>query len=92
MCIAPCALAVFAASALARSAEFSASGLWFIYEGSYVLGCLGVGIAAVAAVAEGVRRQIPAIFPRLMGAAAVFGILLLWYARHIYGNPWASRT
>ena len=91
MCIVPCALAVFAASALARHAEFSASGLWFIYEGSFFLGCLGVTITGVAAVAEGVRRQIPAVFPRLMGVAAAIGILLLWYARHIYDNPWTSK-
>lgn len=92
MCIAPCAVALFASSALAHRAKFSASGLWFIYEVSFFVGCVGIGIAAIMAVIEAFRRQIPAAFPWLMGISAVIGIFLLWYAGHIYENPWAPKT
>ncbi len=92
MCIAPSAIALFASWSLARRAEFAPSALWFVYEVSFYAGAVGIGIAAVMAIADAVRRQLPAIFPCLMGAFAIVGILLLWYARHIYQNPWAPTT
>ena len=92
MCIAPSAIALFASWCLARRAEFAPSALWFIYEVSFYIGCVGVGIAVVMAIVEAIRRQIPAIFPCLMGAFAAVGIFLLWYAGHIYQNPWAPTT
>ena len=90
--IAPCAIALFASLALTHRAKFSASGLWFIYEVSFFVGCVGIVIASLAAVVEAFRRQIPAVFPWLMGVSAVTGILLLWYARRIYDNPWIPKT
>ena len=92
MCVAPCAVALFASSALAHRAQFSYSGLWFIYEISFFVGCLGIAITAVMTVVEAVRRQISAIFPWLMGIFAAVGIFLLWYAGHIYQNPWSTKT
>jgi len=92
MCIAPCGVALFASAALAHRAQFSYSGLWFIYEVSFFVGCVGVAIATIMAIVEAVRRQISAIFPWLMGIFAAVGILLLWYAGHIFQNPWAPKT
>lgn len=85
--VAPSAIALFASFALAHRARFPASALWFIYEVSLFAGCVGVGITAVMTVVEAVRRQIAPAFPWLMGIAAVIGIFLLWYAKHIYQSP-----
>ena len=92
MCIAPCAVALFASAALAHRAQFSYSGLWFIYEVSFFVGCVGVAIATVMAIVEAFRRRISPIFPWLMGIFAAVGIFLLWYAGHIFHNPWAPKT
>jgi hypothetical protein len=92
MCIAPSTLALFSSWALAQHADFAPSALWFVFEVSFFLGCVGIAIASVMAVVEGIRRQIPAAFPWLMGIFAAIGIFLLWYARHIYANPWAPTT
>lgn len=92
MYIAPSAVALFASSALAQRARFSYSGLWFIYEVSFFVGCVGVAIVAIMAVVEAIRQRIAPIFPYLMGIVAAVGIFLLWYARHIYRNPWAPTT
>ncbi len=91
MCVAPCAVALFASSALAHRARFSYSGLWFIYEVSFFVGCIGITIALIMAIVEAMRQQIPAIFPWLMAIFAAVGIFLLWYAGHIYQNPWAHK-
>ena len=91
MCIAPCVVALFASSALAHRAKFSYSGLWFIYEVSFFVGCVGVAITAVLAIVEAVRRQVSVIFPLLVGLLAAIGISLLWYAGHVYQNPWTPR-
>lgn len=92
MCIAPCAIALFVSSALAHRIRFSYSGLWFIYEVSFFVGCIGVAVTAIMAVVETRRRQISVVFSWLMGISVVVGIFLLWYARHIYKNPWAPAT
>ncbi|MGA3293094.1 MAG: hypothetical protein ABSE45_03820 [Candidatus Acidiferrales bacterium] len=89
--IAPSALALFASFALAHEA-FPASALWFVYEVSFYAGCVGVGITAILAIVEAIRRQIPPLFPGLMALSVVVGIFLLWWATHIYQNPWAPIT
>ncbi|HXR25747.1 MAG TPA: hypothetical protein VN742_10335 [Candidatus Binataceae bacterium] len=88
--ITPSVVAFFASSALAHEARFPASALWFIYEISLYVGCLGVGVAAALTVIEAIRRQISPVFPCLMGISVIVGISLLWYARHIFRTPWYS--
>jgi uncharacterized membrane protein SirB2 len=87
--VAPSGVAFFASFALAHRARFSASALWFIYEVSLVVGWVTVGFAALAAVVKSVRRQISPAYRWLVGISVLAGILLLWYARHIFQNPWA---
>ena len=86
--VAPSAVALFASWALAQRARFPASALWLVYEISLYAGYVGVGVAALLAVLEAIRREISPVFRWLMGVLAVIGIFLLWYARHIYQNPW----
>lgn len=84
----PSALSLFAAFELVHE-DFPASALWFVYEVSFYAGCVGIGITAVLAIVEAIRRQIPSLYPRLMAFVVMFGILLLWSATRIYQNPWA---
>jgi len=88
--VAPSAVALFASWALAQRARFPASSLWLVYEISLYAGYVGVGVAALLAVLEAIRREISPVFRWLMAVLAVIGIFLLWYARHIYQNPWGS--
>ncbi|HXQ26008.1 MAG TPA: hypothetical protein VN822_06345 [Candidatus Acidoferrales bacterium] len=90
--VAPSAVALFASAALVHRARFPASALWLVYEVSLYAGCAGVGAAAIGTAVEAVRRQISPEFRWLMGVSAALGIFLLWYARHIYQNPWAPNT
>ena len=92
MCITPSALALFSSWALAQHAEFAPSALWLVFEVSFFLGCVGIAIAGAMAVVESVRRQIPAVYPCLIGFFAAVGIFLLWYSRHNIRNPWAPTT
>jgi hypothetical protein len=89
--VAPSALALFSSFEIAHQA-FPASALWFVYETSFYAGCAGIAITAILAIFEAVRRQIRPLFPGLMAALVVVGILLLWSATRIYQNPWAPVT
>jgi len=90
--VAPSAVALFASWALAQRARFPASALWLVYEVSLYAGYVGVGASALGAIVEAFRREIPPLFRWLMGISAIAGFCLLWYARHIYQNPWAPNT
>ena len=86
--VAPSALAWFAAAAIVHQADFPASALWFVYETSMLIGCIGVLAVGALTVSAAVGRETARVFVWLMGVAGVGGVLLLWYAAHIYRSPW----
>jgi chromate transport protein ChrA len=90
--IAPSAIALFASFALSHQARFSASALWFVYEVSLLVGCATVGVAAISGIIKSVRRQISPMFRWLVGISVLIGVFLLWYARHIFQNPWIPNS
>ncbi|HEX4076649.1 MAG TPA: hypothetical protein VHX49_14710 [Candidatus Acidoferrales bacterium] len=86
----PSIVAFFASSAAEHGADFPASALWFLYEMSLYMGCAGVAIVIALTVSAGVKRRISRVFVWLMTISVVGGASLLWYASHIYRNPWVS--
>jgi len=86
--IAPAALAWFASAAIVHQADFPASALWFVYETSMLLGCIGVLVVGALTVSAAVGRETGRVFVWLMGMAGAGGASLLWYAAHIYRSPW----
>jgi hypothetical protein len=86
--ILPSAMALFSSYAMLHRALYSVSALWFVYEVSFFLGVAGALISIGITVAEAARRRIPSALVFLMGVAAVAAVALLWYAAHIYRNPW----
>jgi hypothetical protein len=86
--ITPSAIAWFASSAIVHDADFPASAMWFTYETSLFIGCVGVLVVAALTVSTAVGRQTSRVFVWLMGTMAAGGIFLLWYAVHIYRSPW----
>jgi len=90
--VAPSAIAFLASLALAHHVRFSTSGLWFVYGVSIYVGCVGVVATAVLAVVKTLRHEISWLFATLIGVLVAIGIFLLWYASHIYKNPWAPNT
>ncbi|HTX14179.1 MAG TPA: hypothetical protein VMD77_02710 [Candidatus Baltobacteraceae bacterium] len=88
----PSIVAFYAASAIANQADLPVSGLWFLYEMSLYFGCAGVAIVAALTLSAGLGRRFSRVYVWLMAAAAVGGASLLWYAAHIYRNPWMPNT
>lgn len=86
--IAPSALACFASFAITHQWEFPASALWLAYEISWYVAVAGVVIVALLAVYAALGRQISRVFVWLTGIIALAGIVLEWYASHIYRTPW----
>ncbi|MGD0956732.1 MAG: hypothetical protein ABR953_07855 [Candidatus Acidiferrales bacterium] len=86
--ITPSVVSVFASAALSREAGFPSSALWFLYNDSLYIGYVGVVIAGILTVIKAVQGQISRVFVWLMGASVIVAILLLWYAHHVYRNPW----
>ncbi len=90
--VAPSGVALFASSALAHHSRFLASGLWFIYEISMYVGCVGAGITALMTIFAVWRHEMSLGLRWFMGILVVVGIFLLWLAGHIYRSPWAPTT
>jgi hypothetical protein len=88
--ITPSILAVFASFSTAHGVSFPASALWFTYQISLYLGYIGVVVVAVLTYSAAVMGEIHRAFVWLMGISGLLGIFLLWYAAHIYRNPWES--
>jgi hypothetical protein len=84
----PSIVAFFASSAAANGADFPASALWFLYEMSLYIGCAGVAIVVALTVSAAIAHRISRVFVWLMAISVVGGASLLWYASHIYRNPW----
>jgi hypothetical protein len=88
--LAPSIVAFFASSASAHGADFPASALWFMYEMALYMGCAGIAIVVALIVSAVIARRISRVFVWLMTASVVGGASLLWYAAHIYRNPWTT--
>jgi cytochrome c biogenesis protein CcdA len=86
--MAPAVISLFASYALAHAWEFSTSALWFVYEVSFFLGICGACVAGTLTIVQLSRRHIPAPFVCLMGVVTLGAIAIVWYAAHIYRNPW----
>lgn len=86
--MAPSVVAFFASSAIAHEAQFPSSALWFVYEISLYVGCVGVALVAALTISAAIGHWIPSVFVWLMAISAVAGASLLWYASHIYRSPW----
>ena len=90
--ITPSVIAFFASAALAHEADFPSSALWFLYNNSLYIGYVGAVVAGILTVFEAVQGQISRVFIWLMGASVIAAVLLLWYAHHVYRNPWYAST
>jgi hypothetical protein len=88
--IVPSVLSFLASAALARDVEFPSSALWLMYEVSWYVGIVGAAIVIAMTVTGAVRRTVSTAFLFLMGIVAAAGIILVWYASHIYRSPWYS--
>ena len=86
--VTPAVTAFYASSAIAHEAELPTSALWFVYETSLYIGCLGVLVVAGLTVSAAMGHRIHRVFVWLTGIAAAGGASLLWYAVHIYRSPW----
>ena len=86
----PSIVAFFASSAAEHGADLPASGLWFMYEMSFYIGCAGVAIVIALTTSAAIAHRISRVFVWLMTVSVVGGASLLWYAAHIYRNPWVS--
>jgi hypothetical protein len=84
----PSIIALFASSAIVHEAELPTSALWFVYEMSLYLGCVGVAIVIGLTISAAIGHRISRVFVWLMGISAAGGAFLLWYAAHIYRSPW----
>jgi hypothetical protein len=90
--ITPSIASSFASAAIAREADFPSSALWFLYNDSLYIGYVGVVVAGILTVVKAVQGQISRVFAWLMGASVIAAVLLLWYAHHVYRNPWYAIT
>jgi hypothetical protein len=86
--IAPSIISFLASAVLSREADFPSSALWFLYNDSLYIGYVGVVIAGILTVFKAVQGQISRVFVWLMGASVIAAVFLLWYAHHVYRNPW----
>jgi|SRR5271170_7801623 hypothetical protein len=84
----PSIISFLASAVLSRGADFPSSALWFVYNDSLYIGCVGVIVAAILTVVKAVQGQISRVFVWLMGASVIAAVFLLWYAHHVYRNPW----
>lgn len=88
--VVPSVLSFLASDAIIHEFDFPASALWLIYEVSWYIGIVGTVIVAGMALDGAVRRTIAPVFVYLIGVVALTGIVLIWYASHIYRSPWYS--
>jgi hypothetical protein len=84
----PAALSVFASYGLVHRWLYSTSALWFFYEISLYLGISGACFAGAFTIVQLIRRHIAAPFVLSMGLATAAAVALVWYAVHIYRDPW----
>jgi hypothetical protein len=84
----PAGMALFSSYALVHRALYSVSALWFMYEISLYLGIAGSIVAVGTTIREAVRCRIHLACVLLMGISALASIGLVFYAVHIYRNPW----
>jgi hypothetical protein len=88
----PSIVAFYAASAIANQANLPVSALWFMYEMSLYFGCAGIAIVVALTLSAAVGRRFSPVLIWLMAVSVIAGASLLWYAAHIYRNPWMHNT
>jgi SNF family Na+-dependent transporter len=84
----PSLISFLASAVLSRAQDYPSSALWFVYNDSLYIGYAGVVIAGIFTVAKGIQGHISRIFVVMMGVSVILAIVLLWYAQHLYRNPW----
>jgi hypothetical protein len=86
--VSPCFFAWASSYVISQGGPNSHSGMWFMYQVSQYLACLGLVVAAVLTIINVKQPAVSRIIVFLMTISIVSGISALWYAVHIYRSPW----
>jgi hypothetical protein len=86
--VSPCFFAWASSYVISQGGPNSHSGMWFMYQVSQYLACLGLAVAAVLTIINVKQPAVSRIIVFLMAISIVSGISALWYAVHIYRSPW----
>jgi|GEM_PF-1360097 len=86
--VSPCFFAWACSWVISQGGPNSHSGMWFIYQVAQYLSYLGLVVAAVLTIINGMQHAISRVIVFLMALSIVLGISALWYAVHIYRSPW----
>lgn len=86
--VSPCFFAWASSYVISQGGPTSHSGMWFMYQVSQYLACLGLVVAAVLTIINVKQPAVSRIIVFLMTISIVSGISALWYAVHIYRSPW----
>jgi hypothetical protein len=86
--VSPCFFAWASSYVISQGGPNSHSGMWFLYQVSQYLACLGLAVAAVLTIINVKQPAVSRIIVFLMAISIVSGISALWYAVHIYRSPW----
>lgn len=86
--VSPCFFAWASSYVISQGGPNSHSGMWFLYQVSQYLACLGLAVAAVLTIINVKQPAVSRIIVLLMAISIVSGISALWYAVHIYRSPW----
>ena len=86
--VSPCFFAWASSYVISQGGPNSHSGMWFLYQVSQYLACLGLAVAAVLTIINVKQPAISRIIVFLMAISIAGGISALWYAVHIYRSPW----
>jgi hypothetical protein len=83
----PSFLAFIWVTALSRHALL-ASAVWFLYEVSRLIACIGIITATAVTVGIAIRRATSGLFLALMILSIGSAAVLLWYTTRIFRGPW----
>ena len=86
--VSPCFFAWASSYVISQGGPNSHSGMWFLYQVSQYLACLGLAVAAVLTIINVKQPAVSRTIVFLMAISIVSGISALWYAVHIYRSPW----
>jgi hypothetical protein len=86
--VSPCFFAWASSYVISQGGPNSHSGMWFMYQVSQYLACLGLAVAAVLTIINVKQPAVSRIIVFLMAISIAGGISALWYAVHIYRSPW----
>src|ERR1700722_3219299 len=86
--VSPCFFAWASSYVISQGGPNSHSGMWFLYQVSQYLACLGLAVAAVLTIINVKQPAVSRTIVFLMAISIAGGISALWYAVHIYRSPW----